>query len=90
MLYEVITDLVRQLRTEMDSVGSELGQSMKQILQALEQRNGTSAEGILSRLDDLRNREDCLKDRITSYNVCYTKLLRSAGGGVVDDPAVFC
>jgi len=55
-------DLYRQLKTEMDSVGSELGQSMRQILQALEQRNGASAERILSRLNDLRRKEDGLKE----------------------------
>jgi phosphate transport system protein len=55
-------DLHRQLRTEMDSVGSDLGQSMKQVLQALEHRNGMSAERILGRLDDLRRKEDGLKE----------------------------
>lgn len=54
--------LYRQLKTEMDSVGRDLGQSMKQVLKALEQRNGASAERILSRLDDLRRKEDGLKD----------------------------
>jgi phosphate transport system protein len=54
--------LYRQLKTEMDSVGRDLGQLMKQVLEALEQRNGASAERILSRLDDLRRKEDGLKD----------------------------
>ena len=54
--------LYRQLKTEMDSVGRDLGQSMQQVLQALEQRNGTAAERILGRLDDLRKKEDTLKD----------------------------
>jgi phosphate transport system protein len=54
--------LYRQLKTEMDSVGRDLGQLMKQVLEALEQRNGASAERILSRLDDLRKKEDGLKD----------------------------
>jgi phosphate transport system protein len=54
--------LYRQLRTEMDSVGSELAQSMQQALEALEQRNGGSAERILGRLDSLRKKEDSLKE----------------------------
>ena len=54
--------LYRQLKTEMDSIGRDLGQLMKQVLEALEQRNGASAERILSRLDDLRRKEDGLKD----------------------------
>ena len=52
----------RQLKTEMDSVGRDLGQLMKQVLEALEQRNGVSAERILSQLDDLRRKEDGLKE----------------------------
>jgi phosphate transport system protein len=54
--------LYRQLRTELDSVGSDLAQSMKQVLQALEHRNGMTAERILGRLDDLRKKEDSLKE----------------------------
>jgi len=46
----------------MDSVGDALGQSMKQVLQALERRDGMSAERILGRLDDLRRKEDDLKE----------------------------
>ncbi len=54
--------LYRQLKREMDSVGRDLGQSMKQVLEALEQRNGAPAERLLGRLDDLRKKEDTLKD----------------------------
>jgi phosphate transport system protein len=54
--------LYGQLRTEMDSVGSDLGQSMEQVLQALEHRNGASAARILDRLDALREKEDALNE----------------------------
>jgi phosphate transport system protein len=54
--------LYRQLRTEMDSVGDDLGKSMTQILEALEHRNGASAERVLGRLEDLRKKEDSLKE----------------------------
>ena len=54
--------LYRQLKTEMDSVGRDLGQSMKQVLEALEQRNGAPTERLRGRLDDLRKKEDTLKD----------------------------
>ena len=51
-----------QLRAEMDSVGDDLAQSMTQVLQALEHRNGASAEKILDRLEDLQKKEDTLKE----------------------------
>ena len=46
----------------MDSVGDDLGQSMTQILEALEHRNGASAERVLGRLEDLRKKENSLKE----------------------------
>jgi len=46
----------------MDSVGDDLGKSMTQILEALEHRNGASAERVLGRLEDLRKKEDSLKE----------------------------
>ena len=54
--------LYLQLKTEMNSAGNDLGQSMQQVLRALEQRNGASAEKILGRLDGHRKREDTLKE----------------------------
>jgi|GEM_PF-2743348 len=54
--------LYRQLRTEIDSVGNDLGQSMQEVLEALERRNGASAERILGRIDDLRKKEEALKE----------------------------
>jgi len=54
--------LYGQLRTEMDSVGSDLGQSMEQVLQALEHRNGASAARILGGIDALREKEDTLNE----------------------------
>ena len=44
--------LCNQLKTEMDSVGRDLGQLMQQILEALELRNGAATERLLGRLDD--------------------------------------
>jgi phosphate transport system protein len=55
-------ELYLQLKTEMDSAGNDLGQSMKQVLQALEHRDGRSAEMVLDRLEDLRKKEDSLKE----------------------------
>ena len=46
----------------MDSVGSDLGQSMEQVLRALEHRNGASAATILGGLDALREKEDTLNE----------------------------
>lgn len=51
-----------RLKTEMRSVGSALRLSMKQILEALEQRDGARAKELPARLEDLRKQENTLKD----------------------------
>ena len=55
-------NLYRQLKKEMNAIGRDLDQAIQQVLKALEQRNGASAEALLSRLEDLRQREDPLKE----------------------------
>jgi phosphate transport system protein len=46
----------------MDSVGKDLGQLMKRVLEALETGNEAPAERILSQLEGLRRKEDGLKE----------------------------
>jgi phosphate transport system protein len=55
-------DLYCKLKTEMNAVGRDLSQSMNQVLEALEHRNGPSAETLSARLDELGQKEDALKE----------------------------
>ncbi len=54
--------LYGQLKTEMRSVGSDLQESMRKILEVLERRDGAGARDLSSRLDELRDKEDTLKE----------------------------
>ena len=48
----------------------------KQMEKALKKANETLEEKVKERTAELEKAYNSLKDRITSYNVCYTKLLR--------------
>ncbi len=55
-------DPCERVKRAMQAVGSDLRESMKQILEALEQRNGAEAGEIPTRLEDVREKEDTLKE----------------------------
>jgi phosphate transport system protein len=54
--------LYQQLKTEMNSVGRDVSQSMRQVLEALEQRDVEPAENLLGQIEALHQREDALKE----------------------------
>jgi len=55
-------NLYQQLKTEMNSVGRDVSQSMQQVLEAFEQRDAESAEKLLGQMEALHQREDALKE----------------------------
>ena len=55
-------DLYQQLKTEMNSIGRDMSQSMQQVLEALEQRDVEPAEKLLGQIEDLHQRADALKE----------------------------
>lgn len=54
--------LYLQLKKEMHSVGRDLSQSMHQVVEALEERNGVPSERLSPRMEALREREDTLNE----------------------------
>ncbi len=54
--------LGRRLKTEMDSIGRDLDQAMHRVIEALEKRNGFSADRVSERLVDLLEREEDLNE----------------------------
>jgi phosphate transport system protein len=56
------SSLYRQLKTEMNSVGRDLSESVNQVLEVLEQRNGASADELLEQLQDIEKREESLRE----------------------------
>ena len=62
MLYEVITD----------AAGLAISEKMRFQINGLTQAQRNAQDGISL----IQTAEGALTDRITSYNVCYTKLLR--------------
>ena len=59
---ETSQGLYARLKTEMHAVGRGLSHSMRKVLEALERRNGVSAEQLLGLLEDLQKNEDTLRD----------------------------
>ena len=55
-------DLYLQLKTEMNSVGRDVCQSLQLALEALEKRDVESAEKVVSQIEALHQREDALKE----------------------------
>ena len=74
-IYKYAVRTVPQVvKKNLDKAGIELGDVQKVLIH---QANGKMDEAILKRLFNLYDIKEVPSDiRITSYNVCYTKLLR--------------
>ena len=79
MLYEVITEIEAEGKLhEVGGVGADEAEEERPEKEA---RDRQHREGLHAPVDEER--------RITSYNVCYTKLLRSSYGTIVKHMSVF-